>query len=227
MGIFSRFSDIVNSNINAILDKAEDPEKLVRLMIQEMEDTLVEVRSAAARAIADRKQVSRKLAGLDKELDEWVRKAELAVSRGRDDLAKGALAEKAKVQQAADALCHQHGALEEGLAKLNEDIARLEEKLADAKTRQKAIVARHQTARRRLEVREKIHNPRIDDALVRFEQFERRMEHVEGRVEAYDLGLKKDLHRKISDLETSEAVEQELKDLKARLTEPRQTTEAD
>ena len=226
MGIFSRFTDIVNSNINAILDKAEDPEKLVRLMIQEMEDTLVEVRSAAARAIADRKEVSRKLKGLHKELDEWVRKAELAVNKGRDDLAKGALAEKAKVQQAADALTEQQSALEDGLAKLNEDIARLEEKLADAKTRQKAILARHQTARRRLEVREKIHNPRIDDALVRFEQFERRMEHVEGRVEAYDLGLKKDLTREISDLETSEAVEQELKDLKARLSEQRQASEA-
>ena len=137
-----------------------------------------------------------------------------------------ALAEKAKVDQAADTMRQQHGALEEGLAKLNDDIARLEEKLADAKTRQKAIVARHQTARRRLEVREKIHNPKIDDALVRFEQFERRMEHVEGRVEAYDLGLKKDLNREISALETSEAVEQELKDLKARMTERRTADEA-
>jgi phage shock protein A len=219
MGIFSRFSDIVNSNINAILDKAEDPEKLVRLMIQEMEDTLVEVRSAAARGIADRKQVGRKLKGLETEVLEWSTKAELAVSKQRDDLAKGALAEKAKVDQAAAALRQQQAALEEGLASLNGDIARLEEKLADAKTRQKAIVARHQTARHRLEVREKIHSPKIDDALVRFEQFERRMEHVEGRVEAYDLGLQKDLHKEISDLETSEAVEQELKDLKARMTQ--------
>ena len=226
MGIFSRFSDIVNSNINAILDKAEDPEKLVRLMIQEMEDTLVEVRSAAARAIADRKEVGRKLKGLEKELDEWVRKAELAVGKGRDDLAKGALAEKAKVDQTAETMRQQHGALEEGLTKLNEDIARLEEKLADAKTRQKAILARHQTARRRLEVRKKIHNPKVDDALVRFEQFERRMEHVEGRVEAYDLGLKKDLNREISALETSEAVEQELKDLKARMTKRSTADEA-
>jgi phage shock protein A len=218
MGIFSRFSDIVNSNINAILDKAEDPEKLVRLMIQEMEDTLVEVRSAAARGIADRKEVTRKLKGLDKEVAEWNRKAELAVSKGRDDLAKGALAEKAKVTQAADALQQQHAALEEGLARLNEDISRLEDKLADAKARQKTILARHQTARHRLDVRQKIHNPKIDDALVRFEQFERRMEHVEGRVEAYDLGIQKDLHREIADLESSDAVEQELQNLKARIT---------
>ena len=226
MGIFSRFSDIVNSNINAILDKAEDPEKLVRLMIQEMEDTLVEVRSAAARTIADRKEVSRKLKALDQELDEWQRKAELAVSKGRDDLAKAALAEKAKVDHSAAAMRHQHTALEDGLAKLNRDITLLEEKLTDAKTRQKAIIARHQTARRRLEVRDKIHSPRIDDALVRFEQFEQRMEHLEGRVEAYDLGGKKDLNREISDLETSEAVEQELKDLKARMIDESVASEA-
>ena len=219
MGIFSRFTDIVNSNINAILDKAEDPEKLVRLMIQEMEDTLVEVRSAAARAIADRKGLTRQLEILDKELEEWHRKAELAVSKGRDDLAKAALAEKAKVDQSADAMRHQQTALQQGLLKLNEDIARLEEKLADAKTRQKAILARHQTASRRLEIRQRLHNPRIDDALVRFEHFENRMEHLEGRVEAYDLGLTKDLNREISNLETSEAVERELEDLKARMSE--------
>jgi len=219
MGIFSRFSDIVNSNINAILDKAEDPEKLVRLMIQEMEDTLVEVRSAAARGIADRKAVSRKLKGLEEDVAEWDRKAELAVSKQRDDLAKGALAEKAKVDQAAEALRRQRAALEEGLARLNEDITRLEGKLADAKARQKTIVARHRTAQHRLDVRQKINNPKIDDALVRFEQFERRMELVEGRVEAYDLGPRKDLHREIADLESSDAVEQELRNLKARMTQ--------
>src|SRR5215470_20214671 len=129
MGIFSRFSDIVNSNINAILDKAEDPEKMVRLMIQEMEDTLVEVRSAAARAIADKKEITRRLGGLDRDVGEWQRKAELAVGKGRDDLAKAALAEKARVAAMSESLRAQHQAIEEGLVKLNDDIGRLESKL--------------------------------------------------------------------------------------------------
>jgi phage shock protein A len=216
MGIFSRFTDIVNSNINAILDKAEDPEKLVRLMIQEMEDTLVEVRSAAARAIADKKEVSRSLTALEKEARDWQAKAELAIDKGRDDLGKAALAEKSRVSRAGDSLGTQRAVIEECLEKLSADIARLEEKLADAKTRQKAILARHQTVSRRLEVRKKIHDYRIDDALVRFEHFERRMDDLEGHVESFDLGTKKDLKQEISDLESEEVVEQELKELKTR-----------
>lgn len=217
MGIFSRFTDIVNSNINAILDKAEDPEKIVRLMIQEMEDTLVEVRSTAARAIADKKELKRKLSALDREQRDWQDKAELAIRKGRDDLARAALAEKSRVAEAGEALAAQYDAVEEGLGKLNGDIARLEEKLADAKSRQKALIVRHQTATRRLQVREKIHDYKIEDALVRFEQFESKMENVEGRVEAYDLGLKKDLKREFTSLESSDKVEEELVELKQRL----------
>ena len=150
MGIFTRFSDIVNSNINAILDKAEDPEKIVRLMIQEMEDTLVEVRSAAARSIADKKDLNRKLEALERELRDWDDKAELAIRKGREDLAKAALVEKSRVAQAAEIIKQDYLAVDEGLAKLNEDIARLESKLEDAKARQKALLARHKTASSRL-----------------------------------------------------------------------------
>lgn len=216
MGIFSRFTDIVNSNINAILDKAEEPEKIVRLMIQEMEDTLVEVRSAAARAIADKKEITRKLASIEHEAEDWQSKAELALDKNREDLAKAALAEKAQVTKSAQTLKVQLGAISEGLEKLNADIGSLEAKLADAKTRQQVIVARHHAASKRLEVRKRLHDYRIDDALIRFEQFERRMDDIEGHVESYDLGGKKDLAHEISDLESADAVERELRELKEK-----------
>jgi len=141
MGIFSRMTDIIHANLNAMLDKAEDPEKIVRLMVQEMEDTLVEARTAAARAIADKK-----VEGQVNDVDE-------------------------------------------GLAKLNADIASLEEKLADARNRQKSLVLRQNTASKQLEVRRQIYDNKFDDALTRFEKFERKMDHVEGRVEAYEVGL--------------------------------------
>lgn len=219
MGIFTRFSDIVNSNINAILDKAEDPEKIVRLMIQEMEDTLVEVRSAAARSIADKKDLNRKLESLEREVREWASKAELAINKGRDDLAKAALVEKSRVSAAADAVKHDYLSVDEGLGKLNEDIARLESKLTDAKTRQKALLARHKTASSRLAARKKIHDYKIDDAMVRFEQYTRRIDDVEGRIEAYDMGLPKDLNHEFASLEAEDSVQKEFDELKKRVSE--------
>ena len=223
MGIFTRFSDIVNSNINAILDKAEDPEKIVRLMIQEMEDTLVEVRSAAARSIADKKDLNRKLTQLEAEEREWDGKAELALRKGREDLAKAALVEKSRATAAVDMIRNDYAAIDEGLTKLNEDIARLESKLGDAKTRQKALLARHKTANSRLAARKKIHDYQIDDALIRFEQYTRRIDDVEGRIEAYDLGLPKDLNHEFAGLEAEDSIARELDDLKRRVakkTEP-------
>jgi len=221
MGIFSRFSDIVNSNLNSILDKAEDPEKLVRLMIQEMEDTLVEVRSTAARAIADRKEITRTLSGLDLEARDWQAKAELALDKNREDLAKAALAEKARAVAAADALRVQHHALGESLDKLNDDVVRLEEKLVDAKTRQQAIFARQRTASGRLEARKRLHSARIDDALIRFDQFERRIDDIEAHVESYDLGSTKGLKDEFSELENEDAVAKELRELKSKRAEQR------
>ena len=221
MGIFTRFSDIVNSNINAILDKAEDPEKIVRLMIQEMEDTLVEVRSAAARSIADKKDLNRKIEKFDRETADWNDRAELAMRKQREDLAKAALIEKSRVSGAVDVLKEDYLAVDDGLAKLNEDIARLESKLEDAKTRQKSLLARHKTANSRLAARKKIHDYKIDDAMVRFEAYTRRIDDVEGRVEAYDLGLPKDLNHEFAGLEAEESVNKELDELKERVAAER------
>jgi phage shock protein A len=217
MGIFSRLTDIVNSNLNSILDRAEDPEKLIRLVIQEMEDTLVEVRSSTVRTIAERKEIERKLSQLGREMDEWQRKAELALSRDRDDLAKGALVAKSKIAEQIDALQHQLTHIEEALAKSSEDIGRLQEKLTDAKKREKAIVLRHKSAASRLKVNTQIHDDRINDAFARFEQVERNLDELEGRTESLDIGRRKTLAEEFSDFEASTKVEQELADLKARM----------
>ncbi len=218
MGIFTRFSDIVNSNINSILDKAEDPEKIVRLMIQEMEDTLVEVRSAAARSIADKKDLNRKLERLDSEQADWDAKAELAIRKDREDLAKAALIEKARAVATSDLIKFDYNSIDAGLSKLNEDISRLEQKLQDAKARQKSLLARHKTANSRLAARKKIHDYKIDDAMVRFEAYTRRIDDVEGRIEAYDLGLPKDLNHELAGLAAEESVARDLDDLKKRVS---------
>jgi phage shock protein A len=217
MGIFSRLTDIVNSNLNSILDRAEDPEKLIRLVIQEMEDTLVEVRSSTVRTIAERKEAERKLAQLGREMDEWQRKAELALSRDREDLAKGALVAKSKIAEQIEALQHQLAHIEEALAKSSEDIGRLQEKLTDAKKREKAIVLRQKSAANRLKVNTRIHDERISDAFARFEEVERSLDELEGQAESLDIGRRKTLAEEFSDLEASTKVEQELADLKARL----------
>jgi phage shock protein A len=217
MGIFSRLTDIINSNLNSILDRAEDPEKLIRLVIQEMEDTLVEVRSSTVRTIAERKEIERKLNQLNRDQDEWQRKAELALSRDREDLAKGALVAKSKIIEQINVLEHQLVHIEEALAKSSEDISRLQEKLTDAKKREKAIVLRHKSATNRLKVNSQIHDDRINDAFARFEQVERNLDELEGRAESLDIGRKKTLAEEFSDFEASTKVEQELADLKARL----------
>src|SRR5262249_26678107 len=161
MGIFSRLTDIVNSNINAILDRAQDPEKIIRLIIQEMEDTLVEVRSAAVRTIAERKELERRIDALRREHDEWQRRAEFARTKSREDLAKGALLAKARCAETLAALEKQLAQIAEALAKQNEDIAKLQGKLADAKAREKAIVARQKSAAGRLKIRAKLYDDRI------------------------------------------------------------------
>ncbi len=217
MGIFSRLADIVNSNINAILDRAEDPEKIIRLIIQEMEDTLVEVRSSAVRTIAEKKEIERRTLTLKRELEEWQRRAELALTKDREDLAKGALMAKARVAEALQSLETQHAQIEDALAKQNEDIAKLQAKLVDAKAREKTIVARQKTAAARLKVRTRLYDERITDAFARFEQVERALDESEGKVEAYDLGRKKTLGEEIQGLEAESGVEDELKALKERL----------
>ncbi len=217
MTIFSRMTDIVNSNINALLDKAEDPEKMVRLIIQEMEEALVEVRSTSARAIADRKELLRRQEWHTAEAAEWERKAEVAVDKGRDDLAKGALGERNKSREAAQALTRELEIVDRTLEKLNTDVGALQAKIKDAKARQSAIVLRGKAARTRLGVRRQLSEHNVDDAIHRFELYERKMDDIEGQIEAYDMG-RKTLAEEISELEHGEVIEDELRELKARMS---------
>ena len=216
MTIFSRMTDIINSNINALLDKAEDPEKMVRLIIQEMEEALVEVRSTSARAIADRKELLRRREWLAAEAQEWERKAEVAVGKGRDDLAKGALGERNKAAEAAEALARELEIVDGTLEKLNVDVSALQAKIKDAKTRQNTIVLRGKAARTRLGVRRQLSDHNVDDAIHRFELYERKMDDIEGQIEAYDMG-KKTLADEIDELEQGDTIEDELRELKARI----------
>ncbi len=217
MGIFSRFSDIVNANINAVLEKAEDPEKIIRLMIQEMEDTLVEIRSAAAKCIADRKELGRHIEYLEREKAEWANRAELAIRRERDDLARAALVEKQAIGDRVEKMRLELVSLDGQLDKFNEDITQLQSKLDDAKTRQRSIVIRHKTANSQLSARKHIHDDRIDEMLFRFESAERRIDRVESEAEAVSMGRGKGLANEIADLEQDDRVEAELADLKSRV----------
>lgn len=216
MGIFSRFADIVNANINSLLDKAEDPEKMVRLIIQEMEDTLVEVRSSSARTIADKKDVVRRMERLEAEAEDWQAKAELALSKDREDLARQALAEKQKCIENAEVMKQELTQLDDQVNRLKDEISQLQSKLEDAKSRQKTILMRGKTASSRLDVKSKLNSGKINDALSRFEAYERKIDNLEAEVESYELG-NKSLADEFADLEAAEKVDSELEALKAKL----------
>jgi phage shock protein A len=217
MSVFSRLGDIINANINALLEKAEDPEKIIRLMIQEMEDTLVEIRSAAAKAIADKKENRRHVEHLEHEQAEWGRRAELAVRRDREDLARAALAEKQAIGDRVERLHEEAELLDGQLEKFNQDIAKLQAKLDDAKKRQRSIVLRHQAASSQLAARRHIHDDRIDEMLFRFEHAEQRIDRIESEGEAMDMGRRKTLAEEIAGLEEDDRVEAELADLKKQV----------
>ncbi len=219
MGIFSRFTDIINSNINSILDKAEHPEKMVRLIIQEMEETLVEVRTQSAKLIADKKELGRRVDRLHLEAEDWESKAEVALSKGREDLARAALKEKSSAEEATMALETNLEVIDINLDKLSGDIGLLQQKLGDAKTRQKALIVRSRTAQSRMGVKRQLHDVDIDEAMSRFDRYERKIDDLEGEVEAYDLG-QQTLSDEIGELENDERIDEALARLKAKMAQP-------
>ncbi len=225
MSVFNRLSDIVNANLNAMLDQAEDPEKIVRLITQEMQDTLVEVRSTSARYLADKRQLEKQLRLIRAESTTWERKAELAIDKGRDDLAKAALREKSLVDEVETRLQADIIHVDVSIEKLRADTVSLEEKLVQAKARQKALILRGQTARSRIKVKRQLNDLSFDDAFNRFEVYERKLDEMEGEVEAFDLG-NLTLSAEIESLQTDHELDAELALLKQRVTKPASTQPA-
>ena len=214
MGIFSRMSDIVNSNINSLLDSAEDPEKMIRLIIQEMEDTLVEVRSSSARVLADRKTAERKLLRITQEVTDWEEKAKLAISKGREDLARAALQEKRAIEEELELSSAELRSADDNIDQLNDEVSQLQQKLSDAKAKQKAILIRSQTVHSRIAVKRQIHRTQLDEAFNKFDKFERKMDNLEGDLEAMDLGREGGLAAEIDALRDDDALNEELAALK-------------
>ena len=217
MGIFSRTRDIVAANFADLLEKAEDPAKMIRMIILEMEETLVEVRASAARTIADSKEIRRHIAKMEELQASWTEKAELALSKDREDLAKAALVERQKAADMAVQLNAEVAVLDDALHASEEDIAKLQTKLREARTKQNAVQTRLESANNRYRLREMYNGPKTQDAFSRFDQLERRVDDAEGRAEALGLGAVKSLEDEIAELRQSDRVDAELEELKRRL----------
>ncbi|TFH73475.1 phage shock protein PspA [Gammaproteobacteria bacterium LSUCC0112] len=216
MGIFTRLSDIINSNISALLDKAENPEKMIRMMIQEMEETLVEVRSSTAKVIAEKKTVNRRIEQLRKQATEWESKAELALAKDREDLARAALVEKSSVNSTVTMLEEELRKLDDTLEKLSTEIDQLQAKLTDARARQKTLLMRSSAAQSRVDINQKLHSFSIDSAMNKFEYYERKIDLMEGQVDSMNI-KQKGLQDEFEELAHQEKIDQELQSIKAKL----------
>ena len=220
MGIFSRTRDIIAANFNDLLDKADDPQKMIRMIILEMEETLVEVRASAARTIADQKEMHRHCVKLDQLQGDWGEKAQLALSKDREDLARAALVEKKKAADMADQLKVEIGVLDDALRAYEQDIEKLQHRLREARSRQTAIAARLESAENRVKLRSLLASERVDEAMSRFDQLERRVDYAEGRADALSLAdgsQTPSLADQISALAGSDKIDEELEEMKRAL----------
>ncbi len=227
MGIFTRFRDIISSNINAILDKAEDPEKLIKLMIREMEDTLVEIKAACAGAMASSKKVQRQLDKLHDQILYWEEKAQLAVKKGRDGLAREALVEKRRYTRRIESLENElteHNLL---IEQYQDDIRQLEDKLKSARDKQRLLVQRHIHANRKIQAQEEIRRVDSSDAMFKFDELENRIERMEAEADLVNFGKKTALETEFDTLGVDEEIEKELLALKTPASKPDETKSSD
>lgn len=216
MGIFTRVRDIISANINAMLDKAEDPEKLVKLMIREMEDTLVEIKASCAGAMATKKKIQRELEGIKDRAEEWADKAQLAVDKGREDLAREALIEKRRFADRAAALEQEMVQCDALVAQYQNDITQLEDKLNGAREKQRVLVQRHVHAQGKVRAQRGIRKFDSSDAVARFDSFEERIDRMEADSDLVNYGRKPTLDEEFRRLEDDEDIEKELEELKSK-----------
>lgn len=217
MSIFSRTRDIIAANVIDLIERSDDPAKTIRVIILEMEETLVEVRASAARLIADQKEKRQQIARLAALAESWTERAELALSKGREDLARQALVEKEKLAGLTDEIDEEVGAIEQALRSLEGDIAKLQAKLREARARQNAVATRLESAEHRVRMREAYAGRRTEEAFESFEQLERQADYAEGQADALLLGAPpRTLEEEIAELRVAERVDAELEAMKAR-----------
>jgi phage shock protein A len=227
MGIFSRFRDIISSNMNSMLDNAEDPEKMIKLMIYEMEDTLVEIKTSCARVMASIKGVQRQLSEARDKASDWAGKAQLAVSKGREDLAREALLEKRKLDtrvNALDATLAEHNEL---FTKYQDDIRQLEEKIQKAKEKKSILAQRQLHAKTKMKAEQGIRRLDSSEAMLKFDQIENRIDLMEADADLVNFGKKSSLEEKFDELNADEEIENELAKLKANLGKTENTNKED
>jgi phage shock protein A len=214
MSIFTRFRDIISSNLNAMLDKAEDPQKLIRLMIREMEDTLVEIKTACAGVMAGGKKIKRQLEGLGARAHYWEEKAELAVNKGRDDLAREALVEKRKFNRRTEALENDLAEHDLIIEQYQDDIRQLEDKLKSARDKQRMLVQRHIHAQKKKQAQEEMRRIDSSETVMKFDELENRIERMEAEADLVNYGKKTSLEEELERLSVDEEIENELRALK-------------
>jgi phage shock protein A len=214
MGIFTRFRDIVGSNINSMLDRAEDPEKLIRMMIQEMEDTLIELKAACAGMMAESKRVEHLQTETERRIQYWDDNAKLAVNKGREDLAREALIEKRRFVQRTESLTSELTGHQALLDQYQGDIRQLEDKLKSAREKERLLVQRHIHATRKRRAQEEIRRMDNTDTIIKFEELENRIEHMEAEADLINYGRKPNLHDELERLALDDEIEIELRSLK-------------
>ena len=210
MGIFSRLRDIVNSNLNSMLEKAEDPEKLIKLMIMEMEDTLVEVKASAAGIMADAKNTRRALLACQDRASGWADKAQLAMDKDREDLAREALLEKRRFSRQAEGLDRELSDMDALISQYHEDLGLLEAKLVEAQEKHRVLVQRAIRAQDKKKVHSQIRKAASHDAVLRFEQFERRIDRSEAEADLVNMQRKASLEERFEAMQVEDEIEREM-----------------